>query len=127
MSETKGALDLLTVDIANKRIARGDSIFVFASGVLRGKLSCLTTKEAFPADTYNPSYSLNLLPCVEVLYTPGPRKSETVKDLETFNFTRKPVWFNVPVELADSCLFLRKLEGRSWMLNIVTRINSRPS
>ena len=43
-----------------------------------------------------------------------------VKDLD-FDFTRKPVTFNIPVECVPNCVFLQKIEDGVWMLNINTK------
>lgn len=126
MSQAPDDLELIAYTLINARLARGDQVFVFTYGQLRGKLHTVTYLEkCLPASTYlssSANLEMQMEPCLQLSYTPGPRTREKVKDPTTFNFTRKAVLFNVPVRLVNSALFLQKLEEGVWFVNVNTKV-----
>lgn len=121
MTTQPDGLELFTVNIAQKMLDRGDKIFVFTGQHLRGKLKTLKLVNACPSTTYRKSnFDVQLEDCVQLDYIPGPRDSARVTDPVNFNFTRKPLLFNIPTRAVSKGFFLRKLENGVWILNIVT-------
>ena len=120
--------ELLSVSLINKVMAKGGTIFIFTSGVLRGKLSSATTASAVPSPTYLKGLSqqhwskkLPTETCAVLTFLPGPKDPGKVKDPRTFSFTRQPLTFRIPERaLAARGLHLTRVDGDTWMLNIVT-------
>jgi hypothetical protein len=130
MSQTPDALDLIVLTLIEARLARGDDIFIFTTGNLRGKLVSATYLEsALPSQTYLPPNAASdpsafVEPVVHIRYIPRPRGHDNVKDPLKFKSTRKPVIFNIPTRLVNSALFLQKLADKVWMLNVVTSVKA---
>lgn len=123
MTKQPQDLELIVLDLIHVRLERKEQLFVFSSGALRGKLQEATYRECIPSSTFiagRASYDTKPEPCLSLTYIPGPRDSGRVKDLD-FDFTRKPVTFNIPVECVPNCVFLQKIEDGVWMLNINTK------
>lgn len=116
-------LDTIIVTLIQSRLDRGEEIFSFSSGSLRGKVTSVDVKYCLPSATYlGSSYDVNNPPmemCISLVYIPGPRDRNKSVDPLTVNYTRKPVIFNVPLK-AEAGLFLQKIEDKVWMLNINT-------
>lgn len=118
--------ELLSVSLINKVMAKGNTIFIFTSGVLRGKLISATTTSTVPSPTYLKGASQHwtkLKPetCAVLRFAPGPKDPGKVKDPLTFSFTRKPQTFRLPERVLNSKGFhLTRIDGSAWMLNIVS-------
>ena len=118
--------ELLTVALINKVLNRGNSIFIFMSGVMRGKLSTAETAETVPSQTYlkDVRWSSDKPPvetCAVLTFIPSPQNPGKVKDPRTFKFTRKPQTVRLPERVLSSKGFhLTRIDGDAWMLNIVS-------
>lgn len=118
--------ELLSVSLINKVMEKGNTIFVFASGAMRGKLISAKTASAVPSQTYlkDVRWSFDKPPietCAALTFIPSPQKPDKVKDPRTFKFTRQPQTFWIPERaLVAKCLHLTRVEGDTWMLNIVS-------
>jgi len=118
-------IDLIALDLINARLARGDMVFVFTVGNFRGKLVSATYLEDFlPSATYLSNYSPDsqMERGIQLMYIPAPRSRDKVKDPATFNFTRKPVFFNIPARFFESAITLHQLQAGQWMLAIDTSV-----
>jgi len=125
MSQAPDELELIALTLIQSRLDRGDKIFVFSAGNLRGKLTFAQYLECLPSATYlsgRGTLESQMEHCVQLTYIPRPRSHDQVKDPLKFNFTRKPVLFNIPTRLINSALFLQKLEDGVWMLNMNTSV-----
>ncbi len=118
-------LELLPLDLINARLAKGEPMLIFSAGNLRGKLVSAQYLECLPSPTFIPGWKGpgdgKVEPCVQLFYIPRPRDRTKVTDPRSFNFTRKPVLFNIPVRILHSVLFLHKVEDM-WMVNLVTSV-----
>lgn len=117
--------ELLTVTLINKVLARGNSIFIFTSGVLRGKLITAETANVVPSPTFlrDVRWSLEspMETCAILTFSPSPRSPSKMKDPRTFKFTRKPQVFKLPERVLNAQGFhLTRIDGDAWMLNIVS-------
>jgi hypothetical protein len=118
-------IDLIALDLINSRLTRGDMVFVFTTGNFRGKLVSATyLEDALPSPTYLLNHSLDsqIEPCIQLTYAPAPRSRDRVKDPATFNFTRNPVFFNIPARFFESAITLHQLRAGQWMLAIDTSV-----
>lgn len=126
MSQTPDELELIVLTLIQSRIARGEQLFMFSAGNLRGKLVSAECIDCLPSSTYLPAGTAfgqgKIEPCVQFWYIPRPRSHDKVKDPLKFNFTRKPINFNVPTRLVNSAVFLQKIEDGMWMINMNTAI-----
>lgn len=125
MSQTPDELELIALTLIQSRLDRGEFIYTFTAGNLRGKLVSAKYLVCLPSPTYLPSNGAladKLEPCIQLVYIPRPRGRDTIKDPTKFNFTRKAVLFNIPTRLINSALFLQRLADNVWMLNIVTSV-----
>jgi hypothetical protein len=125
MSQAPDELELIAITLIQTRLDQGEDIFTFSAGNLRGKLVSISYLEkALPATTYLPAGTTfgdgHMEPVAQLTYIPRPRAHDKVKDTLKFNFTRKPVLFNIPTRLVNSALLLQKLADKVWMLNVVT-------
>jgi hypothetical protein len=129
MHQTPDDLGLIGLTLINNRLTKDEDIFVFASGMMRGKL---TSAEYFanilPSQTYLPSNynaiaaSSFMEPCVQLIFVPTPRNPEQLKKVEklkAWKGSRKPQIFNIPVRVFPKAVFLKKVDNM-WMLNIVS-------
>lgn len=114
--------ELIVLTLIKSRLERGEDIFVFTAGFMRGKLQSVEYLTAVPSSTYlgGNTYNPPAEPCLQITYIPGPRNPKP--DAEQKKFTRKPQSFNMPARVASNSLFLQKVEERVWMLNVTTKV-----
>lgn len=121
MSETVDHLKLFVIDLANKLLAKDNRIFIFASGTFRGELKSVDIGTRVPSAGFSTSGNYASVECVDICFTPGPRKASKVVDIANTKLTRVPQHSCIPVDAVDRCLFLKKIENNTWMLNVVSR------
>lgn len=113
-------LTSLVVDLINKPLERGDEVFVFSAGNLRGKLHSAAITLALPSETYRPGrkhWTDSLEQCLVLTYVPRSRQPK-----EKQTWTRKPTTFHIPLWAIHKGVFLKKIIDGQWMLNINTSI-----
>jgi hypothetical protein len=111
-------LTSLVVDLINRPLERGDEVFVFSSGNLRGKLHNAAITLSFPAETYRRSawgWSDSPENCLVLTFVPRSRQPK-----EKQTWTRKPTTFSIPMWAIHKCVHLKKIVDGQWMLNIST-------
>lgn len=118
MTQRPDDLELIVLDLIEPLLAAQVEIFIFASGELRGRLKTATyLPRAVAASTFLRGKPTDPKPeaCISLVYIPRQKdpKAKT-------KFTRKPVIFNVPVELVPDVIFLQKLDDKKWMINMNT-------
>jgi len=118
-------LDLLVLDLIQMTQLKGDDIFVFASGNLRGLLRrARYVTYVLPSATYLSSKPIEeqMEPCIVLDFIPPPRAGAIDADLSKVNFTRNQQIFTIPVRLIDRGMSFAKIGDRQFMLNINTSI-----
>lgn len=125
MSQEHNALDLIALTLIESRLNKGDEIFVFSAGNLRGKLMSVNSGNCVPSATYRGGKGKSdeqIEHCARITYIPRPRDREKVQDPSGFKFTRKPVDFDIPTRLASDALHLHPIGDKRWMVNVVTSV-----
>jgi hypothetical protein len=118
-------LDLLILDLIQMTQLKGDDIFVFASGNLRGLLRrARYAAYVLPSSTYLTSKPLEdqVEPCIILDFIPPPKQGVAGIDLSRVNFTRNQQIFTMPVRLIDRGMSFSKIGDKQFMLNINTSI-----
>lgn len=118
-------LDLLILDLIQMTQCKGDDIFMFASGNLRGLLQrARYAAYVLPSATYLTSKPLEeqMEPCIVLDFIPSPRVGAIDADLSQVKFTRNQQIFTMPVRLIDRGMSFAKIGDRQFMLNINTSI-----
>ncbi len=123
---TSNSLELLTVEIAQKRLDLDEPMFMFAAGALRGKVVSIRLADCVPSRTYQRGTATTSEPCVVIEFIPGPKDRQRVKDPLKFKFTRQSQVFVMPVRAVPKGFFLRKFADGAWLLNIVTSFKGDP-
>jgi hypothetical protein len=118
-------LDLLILDLIQMTQSKGDDIFMFASGNLRGLLQRIRyAAYVLPSATYLTSKPIEeqMEPCIVLDFIPPPRVGAIDADLSQVKFTRNRQIFTMPVRLIDRGMSFAKIGDRQFMLNIITSI-----
>jgi hypothetical protein len=122
-------LDLLILDLIQMIQLKGDDIFVFASGNLRGLLRrARYAAYVLPSSTYLTSKPIDdqLEPCIILDFIPptyqGVAGNDLAVDLAKVKFTRNQQIFTMPVRLIDRSMSFSKIGDKQFMLNINTSI-----
>lgn len=118
MTEQPDELTDFTVGLIKRPLTKGDELFIFAGGMLRGKVTEVDVRREFPSDTYLRTNYVDMddvVDCLRLVYIPRQRNPN-----EPPRFTRKPQYFNIPLKFLSG-VYIKKIEDGKWMLNIDTR------